>query len=85
MELKVGRQIGATQDGAAQDLGKMLITGETILTLGQQQGDIGIVGTGHRITHKLAGIRVDHADTLVIANLTFDRFRPVTDHATGTR
>ena len=51
----------------------------------QEQSDIGIVGTCHRIAHELAGVRVDHADTLVITNLAVDRLRPVTNYAASAR
>ncbi len=85
VELEVGRQVGATQNRPAQDLGEMLIAVKTILALGQQQSDIGIVRPGQVVAHEQVGIRVLDADPLVITDFTFDRRRPVADVATGAR
>ncbi len=85
VEFQVGRQVAPPQNRAAQDLGEMLVAVETILTLGQQQGDIGIVSPGQVITHKQVGVRVLDANALVVADFTVDRRRPVADVAAGTR
>ena len=57
--------------------------GQTIVTLGEQQGDLGVIGSGHLVFHEDTGIRIGHADALVITDLAFDRLRPVADHTAG--
>ena len=63
----------------------MLVAVQAVLALGQEQGDVGVVGTGHLVAHEHAGIGIDQADALVVADLAFDRLGPEADHAAGMR
>ena len=83
VELQVCGQRAATQRSTAQHIGEAFVAGLTVITLGEQQGDIGVIGAGDFILHEDAGVRVGHADALVITNLTLDRFRPVANHTAG--
>jgi len=83
MELQVGGQVGTAQRRLAQHPCQVQVAVEAILPLGEQQGDVGVVGPGNLVAHEHAGVRVHQADPLVIADLALDGCGPVTDHAAG--
>ena len=80
MELQVGGQIFAPQLSATQDFSQLGVAVEAVLTGGQQQGDIGVISARQVVLHKHIRVGIVHGNTLVIADLTLQRIRPVFDN-----
>ena len=83
VEFEVGGQVLAAQARLADGLGQARVAVQAGVADGEQQRDVGVVGAGQGVFHKHIGVRVVHADALIVANLPFDRVGPVFDHAPG--
>ena len=57
----------------AKDFCHLLVALKAVVPLGKKQCDVRVIGTGDPIAHEHAGIGINEADTLIIANLAGNR------------
>ena len=71
VELEVGREVDATDRGAAEDVDEALPARAPALAGGEQQRDIRIVRSRQAIAHEESGVGILDADALVVADLAW--------------